>query len=331
MEEPVVFNNRNGEKLFGIVHVPEPSHPGEKRIGVNLLNPGIKYRVAPNRLNVKLAKQLCQKGYYVLRFDPSGIGDSEGELPENVLIPDIWERIQTGLFVQDTIDANDFFINHYRLNKLILVGNCGGAITSLLTSSKDSRIEGLCLIDIPVNLRTSNMSFADKVAEGGEKVDHFFSAYMVKLLNPTSWYRFFTFKTNYKALWKILSMKFRKHINLSYGDNRLPKNLESLCHERKLNRLFFESFGKFVSRNKHILFVLAGNDLGTEIFQHYFQNDYLKRWKQNERFDELVEIFMVENANHIYTLSEWQESLINKVSSWMTKVNQPEWTEIWHG
>src|SRR4030042_6277377 len=118
MEEPVTFKNKNGQKLFGIVHIPEKSFNIEKKIGVNLLNPGIKYRVAPNRLNVKLARRLCQNGYYVLRFDPCGVGDSEGELPNNIQVPDIWEKIQTGLFLEETIEANDFFYHQYNLGKL---------------------------------------------------------------------------------------------------------------------------------------------------------------------------------------------------------------------
>jgi len=35
------------------------------------------------------------------------------------------EKIQTGLFLEDTIEANDFFYHHYNLEKLILVGSCG--------------------------------------------------------------------------------------------------------------------------------------------------------------------------------------------------------------
>ena len=140
MEQAITFNSRKGEKLFGIVHIPEKVMPGDRRVGINLLNPGIKYRVAPNRLNVKIARRLCQKGFYVLRFDPSGIGDSEGDLADGILVADIWEKIQTGLFVPDTIAANTLFVEEYGIEELILMGNCGGAITSLLTAKEDLRV-----------------------------------------------------------------------------------------------------------------------------------------------------------------------------------------------
>lgn len=317
MEEPITFKNKNGARLFGIVHIPEQTSFRGKRVGVNLLNPGIKYRVAPNRLNVKLARRLCQNGYYVLRFDPAGIGDSEGELPENVLVPDIWEKIERGLFVNDTIASNDFFTKKYGLNEIILIGNCGGAITALLTSAEDARVNALCLIDIPINLRTSNMTFADKVLEGGEKADWLFSEYMKRVFRPKSLYRVVTLRTNFKALWKILSIKFQKNFTLFYKNANFPKSIEDLCREKKLNSLFFKSFETFIFDRNPVLFVLAGNDPGAEIFQHYFQNIYLKERFQNREYNKQVEIFLVENANHIYTLIEWQQALINKVCSWI--------------
>lgn len=317
IEEPITFKNKKGEKLFGIVHIPENPLLSEKRMGVNLLNPGVKYRVAPHRLNVKLARRLCQKGYYVLRFDPSGIGDSEGELNGNVLVHDIWGNIQAGLFIKDTITANDFFIGNYHLDKLILVGNCGGAITSLLASAEDPSINALCLADPPVYLWSSNKSFSDTIAGRGEKADWYFSEYVMKMMNLNSWYRLFTLKTNYKALWKVILVKLQKQLKSSQRNVKLSENLETLCKEKKLNRLFFKSYEAFVQGNKPILFVLAGNDPGFDTFQNYFQNYYLKNRLEKVGHDNLTEVFVIQESNHIYTGKEWQESLINEVSRWI--------------
>jgi len=317
MEEPITFKNREGKKLFGIVHIPENSPSAGERIGINLLNPGIKYRVAPHRLSMKLARRLCQKGFHVLRFDPSGIGDSDGELPENFPIYDIWGRIQTGLFVPDAIDSNNFFIDKFDINKLILIGNCGGAITSLLASAEDPRVSGLCLVDPPVYLLSSNKSFADTIAEKGEKADWYFSEYIMKMMNLNSWYRLFTLKTNYKALWKVISVKLQKRLKSPTNNARSAYDLETLFKEKKLNRLFFKSFKKFFQGNKPILFVLAGNDPGIEIFQNYFEHHYLKQLWENGRSKKNVDIFLIENANHIYSLTEWKEALLGKILSWL--------------
>ena len=222
MEEPVTILNKNGKKLFGIIHIPDAKNAPPKRVGVNILNPGIKHRVAPHRLNVKLARRLCNQGYYVLRFDPEGIGDSEGELPDNLLTADIWEQIQKGLFITDVNAANDFFIEKCSLEHLLLIGNCGGAITALIASAKDNRVNGLALIDVPVNLRLAQQTFVDKVAPGSEKADWLFLEYLKRVIRPESWYRFITLQTDYKALYKTLILKSNKHF--FHRTNRL-KNM----------------------------------------------------------------------------------------------------------
>ena len=185
MEEIVTLYNKNQNKLFGIVHIPDQPLANGKKVGINLLHPGVKYRVAPNRMNVKIARKLCQKGYYVFRFDPMGIGDSEGDLPDNILLQDIFEEIQTGLFVPDTMVANDFFCERYKLDQIILMGNCGGAITSIFTANEDRRVDAICLIDMPINFRTSKMTFADKVTEGGGRADWLLFEYYKRIIKYT--------------------------------------------------------------------------------------------------------------------------------------------------
>ena len=70
-ERTVVVEGPAGTPMVGILH--EPATPLAPRVGINLLNPGLKSRVAPNRLNVMLARRLSELGYFVLRFDPPGI------------------------------------------------------------------------------------------------------------------------------------------------------------------------------------------------------------------------------------------------------------------
>jgi len=315
MEEPITFENENGDKLFGIVHVPEKSMFGNKRVGINLLNPGIKYRVAPNRLNVKIARKLCEKGYYVLRFDPKGIGDSEGELPDNVLVADIWEKIEMGLLVEDTITANDVFVMNYKINELILAGNCGGAMTSLLTAEKDARVNGLVLIDIPIDLRTAKSTFADKAAVGGKKAEWLFFEYVKRIFRLESWIRFVSLQSDYRALWAVIKMKLKKTFSKFENNKTTFGSTEVLCEQHGLNRLFFRAFESFIKSHKPILFILAGNDKGTEIFQNYFEKIYLKK---NSFYNRFIKIHLIENANHIYTMYEWQQSLINQLLLWIS-------------
>ena len=74
----VQFVNPQGLQLVGIVHEPPPER--RSRVGVILLSPGVKNRVAPHRLYVKMAERLLRRGLWVLRFDFYGLGDSEGRI-----------------------------------------------------------------------------------------------------------------------------------------------------------------------------------------------------------------------------------------------------------
>ncbi len=315
MEEVVSLKNGNGRDLVGVLHLPEQS-AGSRKIGIHLLNPGIKYRVAPNRLNVTLARALCREGFPVLRVDPEGIGDSEGELEEGILVGEVFEAIQKGMFVSDALTCNDWMVNEYGMEQIIMMGNCGGAITSLLACEKDERITGMCLIDVPIVLRTPSMSLADRIVEGGKRSDVMFQAYLRKVFSAAAWYRFFSFKSDYSGLWKIITTQMRKRGLLPSAAVALPSSVEELCAEGKLNKKFFLALESALSRAVELLFVCAENDAGTDYLKKYWKDGFFLTGKARRNFETLVEFLQVDGANHVYSLPEWQEVLINRVCSW---------------
>ena len=63
---------------------------------------------------------------------------------------------------------------------------------------------------------------------------------------------------------------------------------------------------------------MAENFYDTEIFKKYFESIYLKTVSVP---DGLMDIYTVKDANHIYTLYEWQEALIHKVLAWLAEKN----------
>ncbi len=312
MEKVISFKNDKGQNLFGIIHIPKKNIFATERIGINLLNPGIKYRVAPNRLNIKIARNLCKLGFYVLRFDASGIGDSEGEFEDGILVADIWEDVQSGRLVGDTLAANDIFRKDYKLDQLFMIGNCGGAITSLLTTVKDEKVEGLCLIDVPINMRTATTSKAEKITGEGEKSRMLLSGYIQRIFKLNSWYRFFTFKTDYRVLWKVLNGRLKQIFSKKRKNYKEAEFSEQYCRSHNLNPFFIESIRKFVKQKKPVLFILAGNDAGTEVF-----NKYIESICPTNIYGELVTTCCIRNANHVYTLIEWQELLIDKINNWL--------------
>ena len=162
MEEVISFKNKFNNQLVGIMHEPDGDKFIGEKVGINLLNPGLKNRVAPHRLNVKIARKLCKLGYYVLRSDPHGIGDSEGKfMGSNEPIMDLWGEIQRGSFVDDTISANNILCSSHGIKKVILIGQCGAVVTAGIVGSIDRRVDRLILINTPTTLLSSKLDIID--------------------------------------------------------------------------------------------------------------------------------------------------------------------------
>jgi hypothetical protein len=236
-----------------------------------------------------------------------------------MLLLDIGDQVQRGFFVDDTLHANEFFYSSCNLDKLYLAGSCGGAITALLAAKADERVDGLCLIDVPIKLRSPNMSFADKVTPDSKKATWLFMEYIKRLFRLKSWYRFITFKSDYRALKRVLHMKVQSKFNRNTKKESIDANIEIFCQKHQLNMLFFEAFYEFVSKDKSILFIMAENYADTEIFREYFEPTELY-----QSFVEkgIIESALVKDANHIYTLYEWQNALLEKFADWLTDRKQ---------
>jgi len=102
------------------------------------LNAGILHRVGPNRLHVRIARELALRGFSSLRFDVSGVGDSpprtDGLSLRSAALSDIREALD---FVADKLGAATF----------ILIGLCSGADLAFRAALADQRIVGTVLID----------------------------------------------------------------------------------------------------------------------------------------------------------------------------------------
>ena len=100
--EPMYFGEA-GERLFGVLHLPRAatgaSAPGRPAAGepaahaprAALLCPSIGHEyMRLHRAHHLLATELARRGFHVLRFDWSGVGDAEGESSEASMAR--WER-----------------------------------------------------------------------------------------------------------------------------------------------------------------------------------------------------------------------------------------------
>jgi hypothetical protein len=159
-----------GKGLAGVVTEPPHSGNGAGRLGFVALNAGLVHRVGPNRLHVKLTRELAQRGFVSMRFDHSGIGDSP-------------PRADARSFAQATLDETrecmDYLESSHGVNRFVLFGICSGADNALRTARDDARVAGAVLVE-PHAVPTFG---------------YLFGLYRHRLRSPLSWFRFLTGKS----------------------------------------------------------------------------------------------------------------------------------------
>lgn len=134
IERAVTFGPASS--LVGIVTEPAASVRVQGAPTVVILNAGIIHRVGPNRLHVTLARELAARGFPSLRFDLSGLGDSEPRRDELPLLDGNLADIRSAL---DAVSATT--------SSIVLVGLCSGADHSIVYASSDDRVVGAVLLD----------------------------------------------------------------------------------------------------------------------------------------------------------------------------------------
>jgi pimeloyl-ACP methyl ester carboxylesterase len=123
--------------LVGVLTEPHDYKADDRPVFV-ILNSGIIHRVGHHRMYVTLARALAGAGYQALRFDLSGVGDSDSR-------GDALSPLEAAL--ADVREVVDWLVTTREARRIILVGLCSGADHSLVYSISDPRICGLVLLD----------------------------------------------------------------------------------------------------------------------------------------------------------------------------------------
>lgn len=116
----------------------EPEVLDKSKPAVLILNSGIMHHVGTCRISVKLARMLADSGYASLRFDYSGIGDSETRLGAHS-----FEESAP----KESAEVMDFLQKRRGINTFVLFGLCSGADAAYETAKIDERVVGICQID----------------------------------------------------------------------------------------------------------------------------------------------------------------------------------------
>jgi pimeloyl-ACP methyl ester carboxylesterase len=137
MKEKAYFFGKH-KSLFGIITEPPSPALAAGRPAILLLNAGVIHRIGPHRKSVQIARRLAAEGFVVMRFDQSGLGDSE---PRRDAL-----SFQDGA-VSDIQEAMEHLEKTKQIGTFVLMGLCSGADNSFQTTIRDKRSVGALMMD----------------------------------------------------------------------------------------------------------------------------------------------------------------------------------------
>ncbi|MEJ2745900.1 MAG: alpha/beta hydrolase [bacterium] len=136
MQEPVTFQN-HGQKMFGMLHIPESPHKPPFP-AIVMLHGFTGNKIEPHQLFVKAARRFAKEGILALRFDFRCCGESEGLFEELTIEGKISDALEALRFVRSRNEAQS--------DRIGLLGySLGGAIAASVAGESEAGVRCLVL------------------------------------------------------------------------------------------------------------------------------------------------------------------------------------------
>jgi pimeloyl-ACP methyl ester carboxylesterase len=231
--------------MVGVLGEPEtPAEPG--RPTLILLNIGANHRVGNGRIYVTLARDFAARGFRVLRFDRTGIGDSPARpgAQDNI--------IYSSQGTADTQSAMNYIEKIRGERSFVLMGICSGAYFAYYTAAVDPRVTGLVMI----NILTFQRRASDAVAFGTRGQFKATRFYLNGMFDP-----------------KTLLRAVRGKIQIGSIAHQLAERAVSLgmtaAYSLTGRDEILETFRKFATRKADVLLVFSENDAGIDLIEQH--------------------------------------------------------------
>ncbi|MFO7870582.1 MAG: alpha/beta hydrolase family protein [Kiritimatiellia bacterium] len=176
-----------GETVRGVLHCPDTAQDGS-RAGIVFLHGWSGCRLGPHRMFVKAARRFAQEGFYCLRIDFRGRGESGGITPA-VTIPDM---------IEDTGRAASYLASETDCGGVILLGICSGSKAAIGAAVRGTRAGALVLWSPEAMGRLKSHS------AGARKTAGAFAAYLRKFKDPAAWRKLLLGRVNARLVGKAL-------------------------------------------------------------------------------------------------------------------------------
>ncbi len=297
MKEEAVLFGATGSSLAGVL-----TDPGEDAGAAGLpafvfLNAGVVHRVGPNRLYVRLARALAQRGFPSLRFDYSGIGDSGArtdDLPpaESVML--------------ETREAMDLLERVRGVDRFVPIGICSGATLSFLAALEDERVVACVLINAQGHLHGRNPDVGTAL-RNRTLTRHFWRIALRSSFRAKNWLKAIRGQLDPVRILRMM-VGFPMRAILARRKAPAPKSTVDAAGQLR----------SATERGVHIFHLYSEGDEGLD----YFELVLGKRTGQVAD-GERSRLEIVRGANHVFTLLWSQEHLVRSVCEWADLLARP--------
>jgi len=272
-----------GDTAPVVAAVTEPGELAEALPTALLLNAGLVHKVGPGRQTVRLARRLAERGVRSVRFDRSGIGDSE---PRSDNLPWLESSVAEAREVMDHLERET------GATRFVLVGLCSGAITGLHAAMEDPRVAGLVLINTRGYEASSDWN--QQVMNRGWARDY----WKKSLFRPTSWWRALTGRIQYRRLGTVIARQVRGRFGASEELKTQSDQIAGMITG-------------LVDRGTELLFVHSAGDHAKDFFDVILESR-MDSLRASGRFESCT----IERTDHTFTLLGSQERLIDAIDAW---------------
>ncbi len=286
MDEPVSFQNRS-LAIRGMIGSPDGPDSGA---GVVLLHGWGSCRLGPHRILVETARELNRRGFWTLRFDHLGRGESEGNADDATL---------DGM-ISDACAAAEYLSSKGNVKRLAFLGLCSGGNVAIGSASLiQGRGDKRAAFDIPALVLWSTLPFQTqrKRAADVKRTGFFLTQYVRKALMPQTWKKLVEGKVNFGAIGKVLFGHYRREEEKD-GKKSNPKDS---------SRDIMDEFSSFKGA---VLYVYGGGDPEAAGARQAYEPFCRERGIR-------AEFHTIEGANHNYYSLEWKEEIIGRSATFL--------------
>lgn len=268
-----------------------------------LINAGLIHKVGPNRVYVKLARELAFKGTPCFRFDYAGQGDS--------LHPNV-SRSFENIKNTEIIQAMDAVQKNTGINRFVLIGICSGAVDAFKVSLEDNRIIGLSLID-GVYQDKILLNSIYPIAQRKSKIRY----YKKYLFNYRRWMKILTGKSgaitwgNLLFIVRFVSSQVKRKI---IRPRKINNEIAKTETHSKVNFSICE-WKKLFDKKTKIYLIFCEGDIAIDIFNLTIAKELI-----NQNYKD-IQIELINDVDHTFTPIWAQELLIAKINEWINNIS----------